>query len=122
MATEYVKQNILPDTKQFQHYDEMYLTFKDNGTAIDITSFIFTMEFRKDNQDGVLVQKLILTAGQLEIVDQSGIKKLKINPFAIPVSGKIYYDLRMKYPVSLKLKYYVGGNVKVTPSVTKQDN
>ena len=116
----YVK-NILANSKQHQHYDDIFITFKENGSNMDITNFIFTMEFRKGSPDGTLVLKLTLP-DELEIVDISGVKKLKIHSFAIPESGDIYYDIRMKYPVTEKVKYYIGGKVKIDPIVTKQDN
>ena len=117
---EYLKQNILPATKQFQHYDIIYITFKENGVSLDLTGYIFTMEFREGSEDGTLVKKLVLTTDELEIVEVSGVSKLKINPFSIDTSGNIFYDIRMK--TGSIVKYHVGGSVKVTPSATKQDN
>lgn len=117
----YIK-NIFTNSKQFESYDDIFITFKENGVNLDITGFTFTMDFRKGSKDGVLVLELSLTPGQLEIVDQSGVKKLKINSFSIPEHGDIFYDLRMKYPSTDKIKYYIGGKVKIEPIVTKQDN
>ena len=118
----YVKKNILPASNQFEHFDDILLTFKENGVAIDITDYIFTMEFRDGSVDGTLVKKLILTANELEIVDDAGTKKLKINKFAIDTAGKIYYDVRMKDPATDKVKYRVGGVVEIMAVATKQDN
>ena len=118
----YVKKNILPSGNQFEHFDDIFLTFKENGTAIDITGYIFTMEFRKDGVDGVLLKKLTLTTDELEIVDVSSTKKLKINKFSIDVAGKVYYDIRMKEPITDKIKYRVGGVVEIMGVATKQDN
>jgi hypothetical protein len=117
---EYLKQNILPATKQFQHYDIIYITFKENGVSLDLTGYTFTMEFRLASTDGTLVKKLILTAGQLEIVEVIGVSKLKIHPFSLDTAGKIFYDIRMKS--GSIVKYHVGGSVLVTSSATKQDN
>lgn len=118
----YVKKNILPSGNQFEHFDDIFLTFKEDGTAIDISDYIFTMEFRDGGVDGTLVKKLILTAGELEVVDISGTKKLKINKFALDTPGKIYYDVRMKDPATGKVKYRVGGVTEIMGVSTKQDN
>lgn len=118
----YDKKDILKPSNQYQHYDEILITFKEDGVAMDITNYIFTMDFRKDSTDGISVQKLVMGAGQLEIVDVAGIKKLKINKFSIDTAGKIFYDIRMKDPATGKVKYRVGGSTEIQSVSTKQDN
>lgn len=118
----YNKVNIFKAAKQFHSFEEKKMAFKkSDGTYIDLTGLVITLEFREGSPDGVLVKKLTLTSG-LSVVDEAGVKKLVIASFSIDTPGEIYYDIRMSFPLTLKTKYYVGGVVLITPSVTKQDN
>lgn len=123
-SSSYNKSSILKDSKQFHSYEEIKMAFKKGDDYLDLTDLIITWEFRVDSPDGILIKTLSIGNG-LEIVtepiDSVPVTKLKVESFSLDVPGEIYYDIRMNFPISEKIKYYVGGIVTIKSVVTKQD-
>ena len=116
----YLKSNILKNSKQFQTYEEFKIVFKQAGAAISLSGVTPTMTFRKDSIEGPIVKELVNTT-DLEIITESGTDKVRVKKFSIDEPGTIYYDLRLNFTATSKVKYYVGGKVEIDPVATKQD-
>lgn len=103
---------------QNESSEDIFMTFFKNNNPINLSNLDIVIEFRLNKQDGDLVNRLTLASG-LEIITVSEITKLKIKSFSLNTPGKIFYDVRMFFPNTDKLKFYAGGNLIVVPTVSQ---
>lgn len=103
---------------QNESSEEIVMTFFKNNNPINLSNLGIVIEFRLNKQDGDLVNRLTLASG-LEIITVSEITKLKIKSFSLNTPGKIFYDVRMFFPNTDKLKFYAGGHLIVSPTVSQ---
>lgn len=108
-----------PDHRRGTTFDGVEFAVTVNGAALDLTSAVIEMAFRRDPDYPDLPPQLLLsTTGSSLAVTDAAAGEFQVYPFLVGLEpGKYYYDAKFTLPGPL-IKVYIEGTWTITRNIT----